>query len=513
MVPNFTKDLFYMLPYRPQMTEEAEQACDWTYVSRSACNPNRISVFKLNALKALANKYACPASTLEFLLDLPYDEFDPESAKILPQSFRAKKGTYLKLGTLFSTIYSDLSFNPDHLSQRASEFADQLRLRNPANADSFLRESAKPSEIYTMRSDFCSCMKNQSSDWFELYDNLPGTSILYLPDPNNERELWGRALLHRGILAVQDHDNNDETPQLALPINVMDRIYFRDNDVLAQFQNWATQHGFYNKTQQSACWHKYNSPAGGVEKLALIVKTPHCLQDHGYTHVPYMDTLYNYFHDVQDLGYDCFLSSHNCIKTHWLDPEVDRNSYKYADTDLQNTNGSDSSEMITSGDRDMEYCYRCECEIERDSDDYHVTDGGDLYCQDCFDELFTSCECCGDEIHREGYNSYYIENSEEVVCEDCFRNRSRYYTCEDCGGHFNSDQDDNFEVDGQYVCSDCFDRAGRYFTCEECGENFRDRARNYDTPTQQDLCNNCYDQVISDREEEEEDKDDLEQAA
>ena len=143
---------------------------------------------------------------------------------------------------------------------------------------------------------------------------------------------------------------------------------------------------------------------------------------------------------------------------------------------------------------------------------------GALYCERCFDCLFTTCDECGevipidDAIQFDGRtycescececliwcehcrNYEYHDNARQVQtdhrsfewwCDTCVR---RYATqCDDCYDVFS---DDYFNDEGirdahsNYICHRCREN---YYYCEECGEYYH--YDEYDTDAE--MCNDC----------------------
>jgi hypothetical protein len=131
-------------------------------------------------------------------------------------------------------------------------------------------------------------------------------------------------------------------------------------------------------------------------------------------------------------------------------------------------------------------CSNCGEVIDDENREYEAN--GDIYCEECYYEHFSSCESCGDTIDMDNGdyvstdNGMYCNNCgkycqscnsgyctsgrhattfydvtdsrghEESICENCFNND--YFNCEDCDENFESDQ--MYEIDDERVCPDCF---------------------------------------------------------
>lgn len=95
------------------------------------------------------------------------------------------------------------------------------------------------------------------------------------------------------------------------------------------------------------------------------------------------------------------------------------------------------------------YCCDCDCEI--DEDEACWDDCGDVYCYDCWQERFFSCDFCGDvTCHEDGFE---LPNGDKI-CERCFNN-SDYIYCPECDElvHIDDIMTTIFEDE---MCSDCF---------------------------------------------------------
>ena len=91
-----------------------------------------------------------------------------------------------------------------------------------------------------------------------------------------------------------------------------------------------------------------------------------------------------------------------------------------------------------------------------------VNHNGTLYCEDCFNELFTTCSICNQTISND--DSHYIDD--EIVCDSC--SDKNYYPCDDCGEIVKL-ENTNEVTAGKLVCNCCFDN---YRECGSCGDWF-----------------------------------------
>lgn len=91
--------------------------------------------------------------------------------------------------------------------------------------------------------------------------------------------------------------------------------------------------------------------------------------------------------------------------------------------------------------------HTCErCGRERDRGEMTANRDGDLYCDRCYNESFTTCQACDEECSVD--DCRHSDGGHGPYCQTCYDDR--YGCCEDCGEEFRtSDLDD----DGH--CSDC----------------------------------------------------------
>ena len=77
---------------------------------------------------------------------------------------------------------------------------------------------------------------------------------------------------------------------------------------------------------------------------------------------------------------------------------------------------------------------------------------GNIYCEDCLDELTVFCDCCERRIWRDNAEG----DSYTTLCDSCYN--YNYTHCEDCGRLIHND-DAYYEDDSDYpYCHDCFER-------------------------------------------------------
>lgn len=146
------------------------------------------------------------------------------------------------------------------------------------------------------------------------------------------------------------------------------------------------------------------------------------------------------------------------------------------------------------GDHDSLLCCDltcCECGSIVRKGDVKFNSDGDVYCSDCYQELYTVCENCGEEVRRDV--SYYISDLDKTVCESCFN--CFYHVCNCC---YNS-VSEVFEVNTEdgyilYVCKECLND---YHYCEYCNQYYETIHIAYEKEGNGDreveVCKNCLD--------------------
>lgn len=141
----------------------------------------------------------------------------------------------------------------------------------------------------------------------------------------------------------------------------------------------------------------------------------------------------------------------------------------------------------------------------------------EFYCENCYAELFISCEVCGEIKPKEGSSKDINGN---LVCGDCID--EYYYTCEECGELFDANYAEY--IDEIIYCPDCYNdlkeednivlpantdeyhhrdncfyneyqdiyifEGGSYNTCDICGEPYIDDLLDNPHP-ERFICGEC----------------------
>ena len=97
---------------------------------------------------------------------------------------------------------------------------------------------------------------------------------------------------------------------------------------------------------------------------------------------------------------------------------------------------------------------------------------GQVLCHEHFEELYVSCDCCGQLIRRDQTRT---ATDGKIVCEDCIGNE--YDVCAECGDlvpsfRLNVVNEDCY--DEIIVCNHCLNTSDSLFTCDCCGNTYTD---------------------------------------
>ena len=94
----------------------------------------------------------------------------------------------------------------------------------------------------------------------------------------------------------------------------------------------------------------------------------------------------------------------------------------------------------------MYECY--ECGNLYPADELNDVNGNDI-CDDCLNDDYITCDCCGDYVHT--YDA--INDDDMTLCQFCYENY--YYRCEGCNCIVH--RDDVYYTDVYYYCQSCYD--------------------------------------------------------
>lgn len=426
---------------------------DYTWVDFAATAPGRLSGVKFNALQTLVWNIVLRE---ENVLTRQYNE----RCMIYPPSadFRAEKGTYLKPGKLVQAIFPSLY--ADTVAKIAGILA--LELRKLGEIDiSNIKTSNYPSDIYEMThhqsgSIGNSCMADKPSCMFYIYDDI--CKIAYLLDDNDL--LIGRALLHENVMINNESKN----------IKLMDRIYCTNDDILVQFIEYARQHGYHRKEEQSLSCKNYIAPNGDIVENPILSISAENLKER-YEKVPYIDT-FKYYYE----------------QSHVLCNEY-RNGEEYAVTTFDETSGNDDNQLFAYPFRVCAHCSNDENDYEM----FYIEQCGEHVCAACLDHRYTYCDGCDRYVSSENMEPMDVGGNDEYYCSECVATSSTH--CDYCGRNVDTNYIENTK-DDYNLCTHCY--SNRTVTCDDCGDTYY-----RDGTVQNGICDTCFEEMEAERIQEE----------
>src|ERR1700693_1004043 len=109
-------------------------------------------------------------------------------------------------------------------------------------------------------------------------------------------------------------------------------------------------------------------------------------------------------------------------------------------------------------------CFNCEDDIlEEDS---RAGSDDELYCEECYENIFSACGECDAVTLKDNLVSAFSRNENEIeICESC---REEYYACENCSDIIHSDT--VYSYRDHSFCRACYEE--NYFTCHNCGDSY-----------------------------------------
>lgn len=111
------------------------------------------------------------------------------------------------------------------------------------------------------------------------------------------------------------------------------------------------------------------------------------------------------------------------------------------------------------------------------------------YCEDCFGELFDTCERCGDVFWRDDATEVYTHEGRYSAswCPECVDWYASH--CEHCDEYV--ENDDIRDVDGDNICINCCENSYDYQICGECSEWHHVDNMIYSERREEYLCDCC----------------------
>lgn len=125
-----------------------------------------------------------------------------------------------------------------------------------------------------------------------------------------------------------------------------------------------------------------------------------------------------------------------------------------------------------------------ECQGILSNGDERMGPDGNVYCEDCYDDYFASCDCCRRIVSRDTVTGIG-PNGDEVYCEDCANVHAFY--CAHCDTTYSRNRRDSWRLaeSREYVCDNCYE--SNYCTCDNCGY-----AVHYDNVCSHEDEDDCY---------------------
>ena len=146
-----------------------------------------------------------------------------------------------------------------------------------------------------------------------------------------------------------------------------------------------------------------------------------------------------------------------------VEPKVDEptNNEVFTCSWCGEVHSADELHNVNNGEMICDSCFNdsvvCEdCGTRVAYSDSHCIDvsrrGERTICENCMDN-YRRCNSCGEWVDRESGDAYYSECEGEWYCESCYDDR--FTTCDCCGCELY--RDDVYEYDGEYYCESCYD--------------------------------------------------------
>ena len=127
-------------------------------------------------------------------------------------------------------------------------------------------------------------------------------------------------------------------------------------------------------------------------------------------------------------------------------------------------------------------CSECDCSLE---DGEEFTHESESFCEDCFNERFTTYNDCGCVVPVD--ESFETPNS-NWVCDSCYD--ESYLTCDLCNCVSYRDTSRYVDSGGITICEDCY--CDHYVTCPECGDVVDAEYAMYSESHDCYMCEECY---------------------
>jgi len=135
-----------------------------------------------------------------------------------------------------------------------------------------------------------------------------------------------------------------------------------------------------------------------------------------------------------------------------------------------NSYGYNQYEVFCSECKDSHFCKRCGTRLQ----EFEVHWGnGYPYCGECYNNLFTTCDRCGEVVRQD--ETTYLEEYNRILCNYCLEN---YYTrCSKCEKYIRNEDILYIDGEGDYICEECYSKYTK--DCSKCGARFYEENLDY----------------------------------
>jgi hypothetical protein len=302
----------------------------------------------------------------------------------------------------------------DVIRRRQTTLVRYLRARWPTECATLTSDLERLGEDYMVENAvFDDIAEGSGWDIVDVY----GSGIAYscMAGESDLLELYVNNDRHVGILTWAGKARalvwTDEDGQ-----RYLDRCYPNHSVGARVLRRYAVSQGWHVRDGDSYSADGFRDSEGELVHLSLRLEVP--LSEL----MPFIDTL-RYGRDWD--GYSITLSSSSQGREYTFDA----------------TDGSGLVSQCT--------CDSCRERVPEDESRTPYYDDA-TYCQSCFEELYTYCDCCGEESRRDDC----VETRDHwEVCPDCVT--ARYRQCPECGDYV-PDSDFGEDPDGD-VCDYCYE--------------------------------------------------------
>lgn len=380
--------------------------------------PRKIAKDELRATTTAA-RVAPRAFLYSVLRDLV--SFGPESTWLENQAnlqWGNLPGSPIKPGKLLKKILPGMDEN--WYIEKSEELANKIKQRFSLCEQ--IRVSHDLEMIYNMDGNFVSCMKGRGEYYRGLMNAIPDLKIAFIPDPENNERLLGRAILWPDV-----HLSDGSS------IKLMDRIYSSSELVRQSFRRYALNNGFYYKSEDSYSCRYCTDGQQQISLSGAYVNSAYMFSPGDWPDgAPYMDS----FSEIEFGDNRIFCFTNRC------------------QISLRETNGS--AGWLT----EPPTCSVCGSEITGINAE---TWGDSIYCSSCAEHL-EECIHCAQYSHPNQGGIWTIDGYLCPLCE------SQAQQCEHCDEwYYNVQMVDveTPEITGE-ICPTCLEKIKSKHDLQEC---------------------------------------------